>query len=59
MSNRKYTIDGRDPNAKGYVKEDRMANQQETDALVKVLEGWGFKIVEDDKFHLYGRLDGA
>lgn len=54
---RKYTIDGRDPNAKGYVKEDRMANQQETDALAKVLEGWGFKNVEDYKFHLFGRLD--
>lgn len=57
MSNKKYMIDGRDPNAKGYVNEDRMANQQETDALVKVLEGWGVKNVEDYKFHLFGRLD--
>ena len=56
MSNRKYRIDGRDPNAKGYVNENRMANQQETDALVKVLEGWGLE-VEDFKFHLFGRLD--
>lgn len=55
--NKRYTIDGRDPNAKGYVKEDRMANQHETDALVKVLEGWGLKNVEDYKFHLFGRLD--
>lgn len=55
--NKRYTIDGRDPDAKGYVNENRMANQQETDALVKVLEGWGFKNVEDNKFHLFGRLD--
>lgn len=53
---KKYTIDGRDPSAKGYIKENRMANQQETDALVKVLEGWGLE-VEDYKFHLFGRLD--
>ena len=56
MSNREYRIDGRDPNAKGYVKENRMANQQETDALVKVLERWGL-VVDGFKFHLYGRLD--
>lgn len=57
MSNRKYRIDGRDPNAKGYVNENRMANQHETDALVKVLEDWGHVIEEDWKFHLFGRLD--
>lgn len=55
--NRKYTIDGRDPNAKGYVKEDRMANQQETDKIVEALELFGYKNVEDYKFHLFGRLD--
>lgn len=53
----KYTIDGRDPNAKGYVKEDRMANQQETDKIVVALESFGYKNVEDYKFHLFGRLD--
>ena len=54
--NKTYTIDGRDPKAKGYVNENRKANQQETDALVNVLEGWGLD-VEDFKFHLFGRLD--
>lgn len=54
--NKRYTIDGRDPDAKGYVFEDRMANQHETDALVKVLEGWGLDVVEY-KYHLFGRLD--
>ena len=53
---KQYKIDGGDPNAKDYVCENRMANQQETDALVKVLEGWGLE-VEDYKFHLFGRLD--
>ena len=56
MRNRKYRIDGRDPDAKGYVNENRMANQQETDALVKVLEGWGLDVAEY-KYHLFGRLD--
>ena len=55
--NKKYQIDGRDPNAKGYVKEDRMANQQETDKIVEALESFGYKNVEDYKFHLFGRLD--
>ena len=54
---KQYTIDGRDPNAKGYVKEDRMANQQETDKIVEALESFGYKNVEDYKFHLFGRLD--
>lgn len=54
--NKTYTIDGRDPNAKGYVNENRKANQQETDALVKVLEGWGLDVGEFT-FHLFGRLD--
>lgn len=57
MSNRKYRIDGRDPNAKGYVNENRMANQQETDKIVEALESFGYKNVEDYKFHLFGRLD--
>lgn len=57
MNNSKYRIDGRDPNAKGYVKEDRMANQQETDKIVEALESFGYKNVEDYKFHLFGRLD--
>ena len=57
MSNRKYRIDGRDPNAKGYVYENRMANQQETDKIVEALESFGYKNVEDYKFHLFGRLD--
>ena len=57
MSNRKYRIDGRDPNAKGYVFENRMANQQETDKIVEALESFGYKNVEDYKFHLFGRLD--
>lgn len=57
MSNRKYTIDGRDPNAKGYVNENRMANQQETDKIVEALESFGYKNVEDYKFYLFGRLD--
>ena len=54
--NKTYTIDGRDPNAKGYVKENRLANQQETDALVKILDGWGID-VKGYSFYLYGRLD--
>ena len=54
---KQYTIDGRDPNAKGYVKENRMANQQETDKIVEALESFGYKNVEDYKFHLFGRLD--
>ena len=57
MSNREYRIDGRDPNAKGYVKENRMANQQETDKIVEALESFGYKNVDGFKFHLYGRLD--
>lgn len=57
MRNRKYRIDGRDPNAKGYVNENRMANQQETDKIVEALESFGYKNVEDYKFHLFGRLD--
>ena len=57
MSNMKYRIDGRDPNAKGYVNENRMANQQETDKIVEALESFGYKNVEDYKFHLFGRLD--
>lgn len=57
MSNTKYRIDGRDPNAKGYVFENRMANQQETDKIVEALESFGYKNVEDYKFHLFGRLD--
>lgn len=57
MSNRKYRIDGRDPNAKGYVFENRMANQHETDKIVEALESFGYKNVEDYKFHLFGRLD--
>lgn len=57
MSNKEYRIDGRDPNAKGYVKEDRMANQHETDKIVEALESFGYKNVEDYKFHLFGRLD--
>ena len=55
--NRKYVIDGRDPEAKGYVKEDRMANQAETDKIVEALESFGYKDAEDYKFHLFGRLD--
>ena len=54
---KQYTIDGRDPEAKGYVKENRMANQQETDKVVEALESFGYKNVEDYKFHLFGRLD--
>jgi len=57
MSNKEYTIDGRDPNAKGYVFENRMANPQETDKIVEALESFGYKNVEDYKFHLFGRLD--
>ena len=57
MSNMKYRIDGRDPNAKGYVNENRMANQQETNKIVEALESFGYKNVEDYKFHLFGRLD--
>lgn len=57
MRNRKYRIDGRDPNAKGYVNENRMANQHETDKIVEALESFGYKNVEDYKFHLFGRLD--
>ena len=57
MSNRKYRIDGRDPNAKGYVNENRVANQQETDKIVEALESFGYKDVEGYKFHLFGRLD--
>ena len=57
MSNTKYRIDGRDPDAKGYVFENRMANQQETDKIVEALESFGYKNVEDYKFHLFGRLD--
>lgn len=55
--NREYVIDGRDPEAKGYVKEDRMANQAETDKIVEALESFGYKDAEDYKFHLFGRLD--
>lgn len=55
--NKEYVIDGRDPDAKGYVKEDRMANQVETDKIVEALESFGYKNVEDYKFHLFGRLD--
>ena len=69
----KYTIDGRDPNAKGYVKEDRMANQQETDALVNSRERvgkgtesvWVLTIYKDEQFFpevhrtFVGALDGA
>lgn len=57
MRNRKYRIDGRDTNAKGYVNENRMANQHETDKIVEALESFGYKNVEDYKFHLFGRLD--
>ena len=57
MSNTKYRIDGRDPNAKGYVNENRKANQQETDKIVEALESFGYKNVEGYKFHLFGRLD--
>lgn len=54
---KQYRLDGRDNAAKGYVKEDRMANQRETDKLVEALEGFGYDNAEDYKFHLFGRLD--
>ena len=54
---KQYRLDGRDKAAKGYVKEDRMANQRETDNLVAALEGFGYDNAEDYKFHLFGRLD--
>lgn len=44
-----------------FVKEDRMANQVETDAIVKALEGFADKEygkeVENFAYHLYGRQD--
>lgn len=49
MRNREYRIDGRDPNAKGYVNENRMANQQETDKIVEDLESFGYKNKENVK----------
>ena len=67
MSKVKYTIDGRDPKAKGYVKEDRMANQQETDALAESrerVEGekvWVLTIYKDAQFFpvVHRTLEGA
>ena len=54
---KQYVIDGRDPNAKGYVYENRMANRQETAAIVKALGT--FKVADADRcnYWLYGRLD--
>ena len=55
--NKKYTIDGRDPNAKGYVKERRLANEDELAAIKKVLEGLGYRDADKNNYGLYGRLD--
>lgn len=57
--NKKYVIDGRDPNAKGYVAEGRMATKAEDEACRKALmcfrvgDAWS----KDIDFFLYGRLD--
>jgi hypothetical protein len=40
-----------------FVKEDRMANQMETDAVVKAMEEFGFEHPENYAYHLFGRLD--
>lgn len=40
-----------------FVKEDRMANQMETDAIVKAMEEFGFEHPENYAYHLFGRYD--
>lgn len=40
-----------------YVMENRMADQNETDAIVKALESFGVKDAENYAYHLYGRQD--
>ncbi len=42
---------------KRFVKEDRMANQDETDAIVKAMESFGMNDAENYAYHLYGRMD--
>ena len=40
-----------------FVKEDRMANQDETNAIVTAMKSFGMNDAEKYAYHLYGRMD--
>ena len=54
---KQYQIDGRDPDAKGYVSENRLASTEERDAVVAALQEFGGKDSDTRLVYLYGRLD--
>lgn len=58
MSKVKYTIDGRDPKAKGYVKDDALAKSRERVEGEKV---WVLTIYKDEQFFpcVHKSLEGA
>ena len=54
---KQYQIDGRDPDAKGYVSENRLATTVEREAVVAALQEFGVKDSDTRLVYQYGRLD--
>ena len=54
---KQYQIDGRDPSAKGYVCENRLADEVEREIVVTALKIFGVKDSNNRLVYLYGRLD--